>query len=58
MDARRNEPFEARRYPLFERVAARHEEKRQVGRILPRVRPATELAECCCPDECLVDHDN
>jgi hypothetical protein len=50
------EAFTTRQYPTLDR-ASKPEGKRTPARPA-RVLSACEVAECCCPDECLVDHDN
>ena len=51
----RQEAFEAQ--SRTERPARPPEGERPIAR-LPRVLSSAEIAECCCPDECLVDHGN
>ena len=50
------EAFTTRQYPILERKS-KLEGERTAARP-ERVLSACEVAECCCPDECLVDHDN
>jgi hypothetical protein len=50
------ESFTARQYPRLQKQS-KPEGERQSARP-PRVLSACEVAECCCPDDCLVDHDN
>jgi hypothetical protein len=50
------EAFTTRRYPILGRNS-KPESERTVAPV-QRVQATCEMAECCCPDECLVDHDN
>lgn len=49
------EAFTTRHYPILERQRGAGEP--DIARPAP-VLSSCEVAECCCPDECLVDHDN